>query len=542
MQSSANILQQYPGAIDLYSRFNSWIWAISKSIRLLPGPFTMNGHEFQKRIMSVRPRVKTTKKATQFTITESEILNVLNGMINGYYPVGVYYLLPSLAKVFDFSRTRFKTLIHQNPHEIGRFVHDTDSVSLKRIGNGFLYFKSGRLSQNIGGDQMKSSANLKGDPADHAVYDEWDEMDPEAEGFVKGRLAKSKRGGTESFLANPTLPDYGVDLKFQESSQEYWHIKCLHCGHYTCLDDEADYVDDFPKQIRRQGGLVIRACSNPRCERLLDPRNGEWVARKPNIKDHLGFTIGHPSAYWVDPAQLLREWEHPNTNKANFIRLKLGKAYVEAENRLAIDEVLNCCSTHGITSSDPGPCFMGVDQGGINKDLFHLSIGKKHESFAGKTIHIGIYQGWEELDRLMKIFHIIRCVIDALPNTDDARKFAYRHKGKIFLSYYNENQKGVYKWNEKDYTVQSNRTESLDSSHKEISTGSVLLPKKCEIVKTYAAHLHATAKKLVEDPKTGSKRYIYIPKLGGPDHFRHAQNYEAMARQEAPDLLFPEML
>jgi hypothetical protein len=48
------------------------------------------------------------------------------------------------------------------------------------------------------------------------------------------------------------------------------------------------------------------------------------------------------------------------------------------------------------------------------------------------------------------------------------------------------------------------------------------------------------AKKLEEDDETGSKRYVYV-KLG-PDHFRHAYNYEAMARQNCPVLLFPEFL
>ena len=110
----------------------------------------------------------------------------------------------------------------------------------------------------------------------------------------------------------------------------------------------------------------------------------------------------------------------------------------------------------------------------------------------------------------------------------------------MFLSYYSEKQKGAYKWNEADFTVSSNRTESLDSSHKEVKEGEVLLPRKCDIVQKFAEHLHNTAKKLEEDEETGSKRYVYV-KLG-PDHFRHAYNYEAIARHEAPDLLFPEML
>jgi hypothetical protein len=53
---------------------------------------------------------------------------------------------------------------------------------------------------------------------------------------------------------------------------------------------------------------------------------------------------------------------------------------------------------------------------------------------------------------------------------------------------------------------------------------------------TFAEHLHNTAKRLEEDEETGSKRYTYV-KLG-PDHFRHAFNYEAMARHYGAGSLF----
>jgi hypothetical protein len=127
-------------------------------------------------------------------------------------------------------------------------------------------------------------------------------------------------------------------------------------------------------------------------------------------------------------------------------------------------------------------------------------------------------------------------VVDALPETRNARAFAERHKGKVFLNYYNQNQKGKYKWNEQDLTVQCNRTESLDASHNEIMSRQIILPRQCEIVRLFAQQLHNVAKKLEEDEETGSKRYVYV-KLGS-DHFRHSQSYEAMARHYGADSFF----
>jgi len=518
-----------PVALDQAYGLDPWVWALNKEIQLVSSVFKYDGHEFQERPMSLRPPVKVIKKGTQGTFTEGEVLNTLHGMIYGYYPTGVYYLFPNKDKVSEFSKSRFKPLIQDNPETIGCYVRDTDSATLKRIGSGFLYFRSGRLGQDLQGE-MKTSAALKGDPADHAVHDEYDEMHPGIDQFVDGRLSKSPIH-TKSYLANPTLPDYGIDLKFQESDQEYWHIKCEHCSRYTCFDAE----DNFPKLFQKQpDGSVVRVCSH--CgKHMANLRTGEWVAKKPSEKDIIGFTIGHPSYPWINLKQLLKEWEDPRTDIANFTRLKRGRAYIEAENRLSLEEVYACCGTDGIVNSDPGPCSMGVDVGGPTNELFHVVIGKRQaEGKPGKILYINEDQGWPELDRFMKTFHVSRCVIDGNPEPDRARKFAARHPGKVFLSFFNIHQKGGYAWKEDESIVSSHRTEAMDASHREISEGQIILPKRCQIIETFAYHCHHTAKKLVEDEQTGTKRYVYIPKLGGPDHFRLAQCYESMARNSAP--------
>ncbi len=138
----------------------------------------------------------------------------------------------------------------------------------------------------------------------------------------------------------------------------------------------------------------------------------------------------------------------------------------------------------------------------------------------------------------MRVFSVSRCIVDALPETRNARAFAERNKGRVYLNYYMEHQRGAYAWDEKGLIVRCNRTESLDASHREITDRSLILPKECDMTRAFAEHLHNVAKKLEEDEETGSKRYVYV-RLG-PDHFRHALNYEAMARQTASRMIFPE--
>jgi hypothetical protein len=122
-----------------------------------------------------------------------------------------------------------------------------------------------------------------------------------------------------------------------------------------------------------------------------------------------------------------------------------------------------------------------------------------------------------------------------------ARQFAERFPGRVFLCFYSDSQRGSYKWDEEKLIVSCNRTESLDASHQEIKMGRVVLPsRQFEIVQTFAKQLHNEGKVLEEDEDTGSKKYLYV--MLGPDHFRHAYNYECMARQHASGLLYPELL
>lgn len=493
---------------DAGKPFYEWV----KDITLDGKPFTYYRHEYLIEPYKDSHLHQVEMKATQLGLTSKAMLRVAYGARYGGYR-GILYLFPSKSDVTDFSKGRIDPLIDENPDTIGAWLKDTDASNIKRIWNAFLYLRG-----------MKSRVGLKSIPVDFIIMDELDEAPQNAVDMAMERMAHSEFKEILK-LSNPTLPDYGIDAAFQETDQKYWLLKCGECGDYTCLEDT------FPDCLKTVNGRVIRACQ--KCHAELNPSVGQWVAKKPSITDKRGYHYSQLFSHYVDPGDILHQFRTTN-NLTDFYNLKIGVAYVEATNRLSIQEVLGLCSNYRIASQDKGPCYMGVDQG---KDL-HVVIGKKNPERGDQIVHIEVYKDWEELDRLMRNFNVSRCVVDALPETRNARAFAERFKGKVFLNYYNKHQKGSYAWNEKELIVSCNRTESLDASHKEIMDQFIILPRECEIVKEFAQHLHNVAKRLEEDEETGSKRYVYV-KLG-PDHFRHSFNYEAMARQNAPNLLFPE--
>ena len=488
--------------------FHEWV----KNIILDGKPFTYGRHEYLIEPYKDDHPHQVEQKAAQMGLTSKAMLRVAYGSRYGGYR-GILYLFPSKSDVTDFSKGRIDPLIDENPETIAKWLKDTDSANIKRIWNAFLYLRG-----------MKSRVGLKSVPIDFTIFDELDEAPQNALDMAMERMSHSEIREVLK-LSNPTLPDYGIDKAFQETDQRYWLLKCDKCNSYTCLEDT------FPDCLVTVNGNVIRACQ--KCKAELNPSIGQWIAKRPSITDKRGYHYSQLFSYFVDPADILHQFRTTN-NLTDFYNLKIGIAYVEAENRLSVQEVLALCGNDGIVSEDRGPCFMGVDQG---KDL-HVVIGKRHPQKAGRIIHLGIYKDWEELDRLMINFNVSRCVVDALPETRNARGFAERHKGKVYLNFYNEHQKGSYRWNEGQLLVSCNRTESLDASHREIMEQSMILPKECEIVRELAEHLHNVAKKLQEDEDTGSKKYIYV-KLG-PDHFRHAFNYEAMAQQYGADSVFAD--
>jgi len=420
---------------------------------------------------------------------------------------GVLVLFPTRLDAGDFSRSRIAPLIDENPKSIGQMVEDLDRQHLKKIGNLFCYFRG--TGTRIG---------LKSIPADFLIVDELDEITNQmALDMARERLSHSENPRI-LLISNPSLPDFGIDAEFQRTDQRYWLLKCALCGEHTCMEDT------FPECLREvKDGRVIRACV--KCGAELNTARGEWVAKKPGVKDRRGYHFTQLYSSYVDPGEILRLYRTTN-NLQDFYNLKLGLPYVSAENRLSKEEVLSLCGSYGIASSHKGPCYMGVDQG----NELHAVIIAPHEGKDGAIVHLGVYRDWEEVERLVDKFKVRVGVIDAMPETRPAREIAEKHKGKVFLCYYSNQKRPAPVWDRRKMTVMVDRTNSLDTSHAAIQEGRIVLPRETEVVRTFAFHCHNTAKKLVEDEEKGTKRYVYV-KLG-EDHFRHAFNYAVMGLEK----------
>jgi hypothetical protein len=502
---------------------DAWAWADYSSLSLVDGAFTLEGRAYQIEPLQSESQRMCARKATQGGWTLIEVIRCLHRMIKGYYPKGILYLFPTADDVTDFSSSRFKPLINDNPEAIGRYVRDTNRDNLKRIGDGFLYFRGAKLANPVKGHQ-KTSAKLKSIPVDSVVFDEFDEMDTGAQGLAKARMADSQFKD-EAYLANPTIPDYGIDFLYEtKSDRRVWMIKCQACNKEACLELE------FPNCLkRRTDGSVYLACI--KCGREVFVNDGRWVARNPERSNYM-------HGYWnsqliqpnTDLTDHLNEFEQmafaQNVSKAttDFYNLRMGMAYIAAENRLTVNDVYHVCTMDPMVNAHIGPCAAGIDVG----SMLHVVIGFRPAEYGLRIVKVARVSSFNDVYDLCKKFHVSTAVFDLKPEIHKVREFREAVNFEVFGCDYQENQRTAPAFDSKRGVVTINRTEICDATHDLITVpGRVELPRRDDEMEQYAIEMSNIAKVLHEDEQTGSKQYIYR-KLGD-DHYRHATNYFLLA-------------
>lgn len=487
-------------------------WALRR-IRLDGKPFSFAGHEYLREIYDDSGGHLVLCKAAQIGGTSWAILRSIHSCIMG---LGVGYYFPTKSDVWDFSRSRVGPLLAQNPF-LNKMIKDTDTVGLKQINGCPLYLRG-----------MESKVGMKSISVDLIVFDELDEATPEAKTMAKERLSHSDYRRLIE-LSNPSLPNFGIDEAYARSDQRHWTLKCPACSQWTALEKE------FPRKLgeevriilRRADGSYYHAC--PRCDAELDLARGEWVADFPDRPTH-GYLISQLFSSKVDPGDILREYRSTRFPE-RFFNLKVGIAWADTQNRLDTATVLACCGEAGMLEESSEPCSMGVDTGNELHVVVSRRAAQKKKNVR-EVVYIGVRQDYSELDDLMERYHVRTCVIDALPEIHITRAFANRHPGRVWLNYFQESQRGGYRWDRDQWIVYENRTEALDASRQVIRDRKVALPRTGPVLQQFAEHLSADVKRLVEDEETGARAYRYVKT--GTNHFSFALTYDCIAWSREP--------
>lgn len=519
-QDIASVDDLTPGDV---ASIDAGVWAMMNKIKLPSGVYTFKNHEYQLEMMSCKARLICCMKGRQAGITQVFVFRTLHGLIFRRFPQGVLYLFPDTDTVQEFSKARFNPLISANRQAIGRYVKSygkgtTDTTSLKRVYDSWLYLRGARLSQKISG--VDESVKLKSIAIDCVIFDEMDHMSPEVLEKARGTMGHSTIK-EEVYISNPLVPGEGIDKVFSKSDQRQWFRKCG-CGEWTCAELS------FPDCVKiRQDGTGYIGCN--KCDKEVPiyagPGTAEWVpAVRANTDYMWGYQWSQLTSAFNDPAEVLEAYsDPPEGNLADVIRLRLGLPYIAAEDRLVEAQIYECCGPEGMPFSHPGPCAMGVDVGIVK----HIVIGVRSGNEQYTIIKVAHLSEWRDIHDLAKRFNVKSAVIDIRPYQDYVKLFQRQEPYQVFLCEYSTNPAYTRTWDMKRNIVKDYRTALFDETHRMVITpGMLTIPRFCPEIKEFAKQMCDAYKLLIKNKRTGQEEYRYE---GEDDHYRNALNYFLLA-------------
>ena len=480
-------------------------------------------------------------KGAQLGVTEVAINRAL--YIIDKMKRDVLYVLPTTTGATDFSKARFGGALALSPYLQGLFT-DTNAVGIKQAGANTLYIRGSR-----GNDSLVSI------PVSELILDEVDRMDQAkiwlALERLSGQMTKHVWG-----ISTPTIPGYGIDKLYQGSTQEHFIFKCPRCSRRTeliwpdCVEIVGEHIAD-PRI--RESFLKCRECKG-RIEHEEKPEflaNAEWIKFDLNADpDIRGFHINQLYSFTVKPWELVTGFfrgQGDELAEKEFHNSKLGKPFIGAGAK--VDDVMLQRAVGSHRTDDPQArpsgnanrsriITMGIDQGKWNyawiDEWFFDSWGRDlNASATCKTLFIHKFLD-EDFDRtvdeLMREWQVLGCVLDADPATMEARRFARRFDGFVWLCRYRTvpTAKDMVIGDDDDGApvVNVDRANWLSASlgRFKANPSRIILPS--DVPAEALIHMKNLTSTYVRDKKDNPQ--LDFVKTG-PDHFAHARTYSEIA-------------
>lgn len=528
------------------------LWTLTSGAKVDSNDVEFNNHRYLLPIYMDDSTEIVWQKAAQMGATVYMLLRILWWLYTHQgRKAGLY--MPNRELIDNTSKDRLHPLIQSVPpiHEI---TNEGDKLGLKQIGTSSFYL------YHLGGVSSKDSV-----PLDYISFDEIRLCSDKDIDQALERISHSPFK-YKVFMSTAGLPDSDVNMRFQEGSQHIWLAKC-HCS------DGVDLARTFPECVvaddPRRSEPYLRC---PKCKwEIKDPQNGRYVAHNPGA-DYHSYHVSQLTSKFITLKEIWRFWKR-TTNISEFYNAKLGLPYVDEESRGVTMAQLEAAVDPHLEWARPNKrenhTSMGVDQGGgylmaviadtkdSKKRLRHVEIIEQHNPDY-KDANGKLQSPFVRLGQLMDEYGVRVCVIDAMPNVNDALQFAQRYPGRVFLAYYQKDAKELVQWGDRKkyketvrkagpllkfkYLCVLSRFSSLDFSLGEWAAGNVVCPdperlrqmafdeKTSQLIPEAPArrlfnHLVRLIKRFHEtNDETGDGRWEWVY-TGGDPHLTHAWNY-----------------
>ena len=383
------------------------------------------------------------------------------------------YYLPDEKMANDFSAERFKPMARGIPEIKPLWGNDptsddnekqTDKKGVRSIGPSKVIFS-----------YMGGKTSTEGWPLLGVCFDEARRMlDTEIE-LVRERMSHSPYP-IEMMFSTAGFPDINIDKAYKKSNQNRFHSGC------KCTDGVI-LSDVFPNCIGEKLPGMTPAFRDlpdhfyicPACKTIiLNPRAGFWRSHNPASR-RIGYHIPQTLSCAQTPGKILQAFRDAK-NIQEFYNSKLGAAYLAKEARIVTEEILRATVNLDLKWLETGRNFaMGIDQmGGFNVITIRY-WGPKADIGLHKSrlAHLEIAYAddpWDRCCELMAQYDISVCVADAVPNFNEARRFAKKFPGRVFLAEYNYTpEKGdddICEWGDRPKKTNSQKKASDETINK----------------------------------------------------------------------------
>lgn len=496
--------------------------------------FDLDDHGYLVDLYNCRNRVVVVKKAGQIGV--SELLVSYAFWSCDERGMDVLYIMPTGTDVSDFSRTRFAPALEASPY-INRLVRPplaerkkgltdyrgADKVTLKRVGDNWLYFRGGVVKADGSAPQLKSV------PVDAIIFDERDEIDDQAVPIAKKRYGHSPIK-EEWYVSTPSYSGAGIDRHWEESDQREWFVPCPHCGKRQQLLYKRIIIeeDDFGRPVEWYGKSEDRAyvpCK--KCGKELNRlAKGEWVPRRfgRNVAGFHPTKLMSPHTPLIDIVKDFITLD--DTERREATNQHLGLAYTPRGGKLTNDIILQNKKDYAHGPPSKGVrTFVGID---VSPYGLNIIVREKTDDGSYRQLLAVEVPTFDQADGIVRKYNAGCVVCDALPELTQARAFQNSFRvGLVWLAYFSGSDKGTKKldpigWNKDDAVVNLDRTRVIDSMYARFYNGLNWLPLNISSVENYEEQMKAPTRVTIQKP---NGEHVSVYKETGDDHYALAETY-----------------
>ena len=500
---------------------NQSIAAYAQEVGMNPDsgqPYRLTGYEYlTEPLNSLSPRL-VLQKAAQVGATVMAMMRVM--WFLEHRQKSAMYLFPTHRTADRFRRGRFSVMVQRSP-TFRSMVEATGAPGHLRVGNAQFYCHGAR-----------SRAELMSVPVAYLTLDERDELYRAAglEGtpWSAVDLARQRLAGQpdswELSLSTPTIPGYGIAAEFAKSDQRIFLVRCPRCNQLTDVTWPAAMlgIDGQPYRARFACPLCRQPWSND--ERRESIKQGKW-SQLVNGQRATGYQLSQLLSPVAKAEKLVQQWQDAAGDPSAlqvFHNSVLGLPYLAEGARLEMS-----CIEQSIArgngarmATSTAMSVAGID---VGPQFLHVVIAMPVEKMC-RILWAGVALNWEELEQLLETYGVRSYVIDAQPETHEARRLINRRPGG-WMCYYRMGIGSQPHSDTAQHILRVPRSETLDSLYHTWNSGRVIAP--IHLPSEFTDQLRSPVR-VVRLDRRGVPRVDYL-EAGGADHYAHAMNYCVLA-------------